>query len=334
MDFNEFLSWSRQSKLDAPSADRLCETRIAQAYSEMRPPIQIPTPLPKIHRCDLVRLWCEVRGIEASLRPRALACEGVRNALQLIFKVLAERDVTIALPSDVYPVYWQLAAQADVSSIAFETFPHFQLADILSTATASSATVVLLPQPLKLHGRVWTEEEVDVACDWLRRAPERRIILDAVYGFGSPLDSRMKRLTATDQVLVLDSLSKGWLQERVFGVVMVPRSDLAIYGPTFRSQPASDCNLFVAHELLTKHRHVPAQLMESMTKRRSELLARAMRERIQTIPAASGYLVAMQGSAPALLAEHSLLTIPATAFGSRLRNWSIASVLPASDTAP
>jgi hypothetical protein len=136
MDFNEFLTWSRQSKLDAPSADRLCETRIAHAYSAMRPQIQVPTTPPKIHRCDLVRLWCEARGIEASLLPIVLACEGVRHALQLIFKLLAEREATIALPADVYPVYWQLAAQAEIRSIAFETFPSFQLEDILRAAAA------------------------------------------------------------------------------------------------------------------------------------------------------------------------------------------------------
>lgn len=333
MDFSEFLEWSQRSRLVAPRAYRLCETRIAQAYCAIRPVPEPSANPPEIHRCDLALLWCATRGIEATLSPTALACEGVRHALQIIFQSLARRRMTIALPADVYPVYWQLSAQARLPSIGFETFPSLQLSAILRLAAMSGASVALLPQPLKLHGRILTEEEVDSACDWLHGAPDRRIILDGVYGFGSPLDSRTKRLIATDQVLFLDSLSKGWLHERVFGIAMVPQSDLPIYSATFRSLIPDQPKLLLAHALLTKYRDFPNRILEDMATRRAEFLARAQQARIPTLPVAGGYLVAIQGSAPMLLAQHSLLAIPATAFGSRLRDWSIASVLPTPDTA-
>lgn len=333
MDFGEFLRWSQTSRVEVPNASCFCETRISVAYSAIRPMPELAANAPDVHRCDLARLWCETYGVDPSLSPTALVCEGVRQALEIIFESLARRGAGVAVPTDVYPVYWRLASQARLRPVGFATFPQFEVAEVLRTAAQASALVVLLPQPLKLHGRSWTELEVAAARDWLRDDPARRIILDGVYGFGAPLDSGTNRLLATDQVLLLDSLSKGWLHERVFGVALVPRRDLATYSATFRSLAPAKPKLALAHELLTKYRQFPQRLLRDMSTRRRELMARARDTRISTLPAAGGYFVAMQCSAQALLVEHSLLTIPVTVFGSGFADWSIASVLPAPDAA-
>ncbi len=47
---------------------------------------------------------------------------------------------------------------------------------------------------------------------WLNEVPQRRLILDGVYSFGLPTDVFTQHLLETDQVIYLDSLSKGWLR--------------------------------------------------------------------------------------------------------------------------
>jgi len=52
-------------------------------------------------------------------------------------------------------VYWQIAAIAaiaGVDTVSVETFPHFDLAAVLSTADRAGSVAVVLPAPLKLQG--------------------------------------------------------------------------------------------------------------------------------------------------------------------------------------
>jgi aspartate/methionine/tyrosine aminotransferase len=329
-DFRQFLVWSEHVRRVYPQVDRCCETRIARALSHLRPVAEKGAVPPTIHRCDLVRLWGKARGIGSSART-TLASEGVRHSLQVILQLLAESNTTVALPTDVYPVYWQIAAQAQLPAVGFETFPHFELSRIFSVAAEGGAQVVLLPQPLKLHGRAWTEEEVSTAEAWLRAGRNRRIILDGVYGFGSPLDSVTRRLIATDQVVFLDSLSKGWLHEQVFGVAVIPQQDVAIYTEAFRRQVPSPSKLYLAHQLLAHFSGVPHRIADEIEARRRVLIERVAPTCRRTIPAARGYLLAIEAASNDLLAQHSLLTIPISVFGSRFGNWSIASALPAVD---
>ena len=190
--------------------------RIAKALAAVRPHIRFTSSSTtrRAHRCDLVQLWCQALRIPIEASRMTLACDGVRHALQLVFSALAQNNIRVAIPSDVYPVYWQIARQAGLLTCSFDSFPTFDPEQIFSIADASAANVVLLPQPLKLHGRAWTDAEAGAAEDWLRRRSTRRLILDGVYGLGLPLDAVTERLIETDQVLFLDSLSKGWLHEQ------------------------------------------------------------------------------------------------------------------------
>ena len=69
----------------------------------------------------------------------------------------------VAIPCDVYPVYWRIAAAAGVATSELDTFPDFDLPKLLAQATSDGTSVVLLQAPLKLHGRAWTAAEADVA---------------------------------------------------------------------------------------------------------------------------------------------------------------------------
>jgi aspartate/methionine/tyrosine aminotransferase len=277
-----------------------------------------------------VHLWCNARGVRISAQT-TLASEGVRHSLRVIFKALARSGAAVAMPTDVYPVYLKLAIEAQLKTIGFATFPSFDIDRILNAAEVAGAHHVLLPQPLKLQGRVWTEEETATAEGWLRADGQRRLLVDAVYGLGLPLDAVSRRLIETDQVVFLDSLSKGWLHEQVFGVAVIPERDVGVYATAFRDLSPALPNLFVANELLSRFLNVPRQIERELAARRHGLLGRISRTGRQSLRANSGYLVAVECSSEQLLRQHSMLAIPASAFGSRLTEWSVASALPAED---
>src|SRR5438552_5323941 len=104
MDFGEFLLWSERAARSTPPVSRLCETRITRALASILPGRSTPLDVSHVHHCDLVRLWCERQGLSSALAENALASEGVRHALQIIFQLLAQSGTTVALPRDVYPV--------------------------------------------------------------------------------------------------------------------------------------------------------------------------------------------------------------------------------------
>jgi DNA-binding transcriptional MocR family regulator len=332
MGFTEFLAWSQQVSRTVPHVRRLCETRIARAFAPIQPTVDVPVNFATVHRCDLARLWCEVRGL-SSRSMRVLICEGVRHGLGLIFKVLAQAKQRVALPRDVYPVYWRIASEAGLEAIGVETFPCFELQAILDASANSGTSIVMLPFPLKLQGRRWTEEEVDQALTWLREEPQRRLILDGVYSFGLSLDRLTNRLLETDQVIYLDSVSKGWLHELVLGAAIVPERDLDVYADNFRRLQLSQANLFRARQLLSGFQHFPGQLTDEIETKRHRLLELLRGTGMRVLPAGQGYFLAIEGSAPLLLEEHCLLTMPASVFGSRLVHWSVASALPPVDLA-
>lgn len=331
MSFSEFIVWSRHILSTAPNVKRLCEMRIARAFSSLKPVVDVPNSFSTVHRCDLAREWCEVRGLQRQDKT-ALVCEGVRQGLGLVLTVLARAGHRVALPRDVYPVYWRIASESGLEPLGFETFPAFDLRSILEAASGSEAFVVMLPMPLTLQGRDWTEEEVRRAVTWLREEPRRRLILDGLYSFGLPHDVPTKGLLETGQVIYLDSLSKGWLHELVLGVAVVPEQDLEIYRNSFRDLHLSQANLFRARHLLSCYRDFPDQLTKEIARKRDALQQLLAETGLRALPATRGYLIPVEASAFILLERHGFLTIPVTVFGCRSDQWSIASALPSAES--
>jgi aspartate/methionine/tyrosine aminotransferase len=328
MNFAEFVEWSQWVALNMPDVRLQCETRIARAFAPFRPTVIAPSHFAPVHRCDLAKLWCEIFGLPPDMARAALVCEGVRHGLGLIFRCLAKASERVAVPSDVYPVYWHIAREAQVDAIDVETFPTFDLDRILEATARSGANFLVLPAPLKLHGRRWTDDEVAQAIAWLHENTRRRLILDRIYSFGSRIDPSAKRLLETGQVIYLDSLSKGWLHEKTLGIAIVPQNDIEIYAPSFRSLNPPQDTLFRARELLTRYRQLPKRLTEEIDSRRTELVAFFGRAGLRTFAPRQGYFVAVETTVPNLLHVHRLLAIPASVFGSTNRRWSLATALP------
>jgi hypothetical protein len=129
-------------------------------------------------------------------------------------------------------------------------------------------------------------------------------------------------------VSILRNTHKAWLHEQVFGVAVIPEQDVEFYSAAFRDLAPAPAKLIVAHELLERFPDIPQQIAQELDTKRAALLRRASRAKHQLLPVEQGYLVAIECSAEILLTQHSLLSIPASAFGSRRSDWSVASALP------
>lgn len=312
--FEDFIAHQERVRREDPSVVQLGETRIARALAALRPVIAVPAELPKLHRCHLATAWCARRGMPAEWSARALVCEGVRHALALIFGELARRGETVAVPSDVYPVYGQLAERARLATQPIVTFP--------ALLFQTTARYLLLPCPLKLHGRAWSDGELAAATAWLAADRSRRLILDGVYSFDAMLAPAVRALIETDQVLHLDSLSKSWLHEKVFGTAVVPAQDFAAWAPIFRAAAPAQASLFVARALLEHAVPVAAELEA----RRTRTLATLAERGITTAAVTRGYFIPIELAADVALARHRVLVIPFAVFGGT-GAWSFASAL-------
>jgi aspartate/methionine/tyrosine aminotransferase len=319
--FEAFIALQDQLRRDRPDALPLGETRIARALAAIRPTLAPPTG-ERIYRCDLARAWCAQRGMPAAWSARALVCEGVRHALSLL---LPQLDAPVGLPLDVYPVYARLAAQAGVATHGFPTFPDFDLARIFASS-ASGARHIVLPCPLKLHGRAWTDDEFAAAARWLAGDPARRLVLDGVYAFGQPLAPGVLALIETDQVIYLDSMSKGWLHEQVFGAAVVPARDFDRLSPIFHAAPPSQDKLATAAGLLATD--TPARLDAALGALRTRTLATLAARGLVAPAPPRGYLIPLPCAAARALADHNVVAIPLAVFGGAAdAEWSFASAL-------
>jgi hypothetical protein len=132
-------------------------------------------------------------------------------------------------------------------------------------------------------------------------------------------------LCATDQVIYLDSLSKGWLHERVFGSAVVPACDLALWAPIFRAAAPAQRSLFVARALVAAPRPPLEAALAELRARTIELLES---RGIEARSPRRGYLVPVRIEAGVALAAHRTLLVPFAVFGGH-GPWSFASALGA-----
>src|SRR4030095_5282750 len=147
-----------------------------------------------------------------------------------------------------------------------------------------------------------------------REDSRRRLILDGVYSFGLPLPPLVKRLLETDQVIYVDSLSKGWLHEHVFGVAVIPERDFHIYAERFRNLEPDRAKLADARELLTTHGGFPALITREIDERRHALEQLIRSAGLGALTTPAGYFIPIEADPLHLVAEYGLLTIPGSVF--------------------
>lgn len=331
MDFTEYLTYRAATLAARPDVLDAGETRIVHALGHLRTPVE-SLPVPEhAHRCHLAEFWLDHFGLDRSLKARTLISQGVRHSLGLLFWQYAAQGLRVAIPRDVYPAYDVIARAEGLQVMPYGTWPVSSLlTELFCRDDAEQLDVILITNPLKPRvRRMSSQGEVRLLKDWLKKDSRRRVVIDAVYQFSAPFDAPTLELLATNQVVLLHSLSKSWVRPLVMGVALVPDADVEMLTPAFRAEPPLQDNLRLAQGLLTGDGQFPVRLVGELVARR-EMLQERLEERgclVRLSPEVPSYLFPARISHEELLADYNVLAIPASVFGSPLPNRSVLSSL-------
>jgi molybdenum cofactor biosynthesis enzyme MoaA len=224
---------------------------------------------------------------------------GVRDSLRVLLGWLARQGRSIALPCDIYPVYRQIADMVGVTFSTYPTLPAFDIAAALTCADDS----LLVTAPLSPLGRDLTDEEVAALAAWLLERPERLLILDRVYDYGSGAD--IEPLLATGQAAVCWSLSKTFLSPLVMGFTVVPEHLAHLCGQEPDAEQAA--------AILTRHQDFPREQVSIFEHRWRNLTPLLSSLDPDWYPPATGYLSILRLSHAELLTR-GVLAVPGTVY--------------------
>lgn len=315
MNYDEFRAW-RNQLLRARSPRRLDCMNPEVALAHLRPGT---VELPAASLEETLDRWCSTVGVSDS-RERFVVGSGIRSILDGLFKFLGESIETLWLPEDVYPVYWQLSSE--LRRCAFATLPDVDWS-VLNASGPRDA--LLLPSPLSPLGRPFSEEEQESLMEWLEAQPERRLILDCAYSFESSYRRDLGALLRSDQTIAIWSLSKPWLSRGVLGLASVTA--------TMRDQLQSHVTspepsqLARAAALLGSAPTLPASLAERFGAAWARLAPVIRKACPSWTWPETGYFSILPVPYDELLARHDLLAIPASVFGSKRGDISVATCL-------
>ncbi|MFJ5880245.1 aminotransferase class I/II-fold pyridoxal phosphate-dependent enzyme [Kitasatospora cineracea] len=325
MRFDEFQTHRQQQLAADPSLLDAAETNVYRALAPLRPEPPADGSAGgdgdggrTVYRCDLARAWLRRYGLPEAWSRRAMVGRGVRHGLDLLFRHLHGTGARLWLPADVYPVYFDLARAAGLAPGSYPTLP----APVLppDPSDGECPEYLLLANPSKPLGRHLTDAECAALTGWLERSAHRRLLIDAVYDLDTPFAPGTRRLLDTGRAVLLHSVTKGWLHPRSFGIVLLGPDDTAA-AEAFRGDPPAQQQLRLAESLLADHPDTPRQVAAALADRAERLFARLPAEVRAAVPAAArtspgNYFFPVAVPAPALLAEHGVLALPATAFGA------------------
>ncbi len=313
---NDLLA-SRPGTLD------LAETNLYAALRRLAAPAA-PRPPPPHHPGHLASAWLAHFGLEETLSPRAMVTGGVRHALATLFAHAKAQQAELWLPRDNYPVYGVLAAAAGITPRTFPTLPEPVFP---SAPPTGRPEYLLVTHPMKPLGRWLSDAEADNLIAWSRAHADRRIVIDAVYTFESRLHAATLRLFRDGRTILLHSLTKGWLEPRLFGIALLADGDPALR-ERFRHAPPEQANLARATDLLARHARLPDAVGAALRASRVRLVERLPPQLgAGLVDAAPGYLATCAVDWRAALEEHGVLGLPAEVFGSTAEGQTIFSSL-------
>ncbi|MEU8926915.1 aminotransferase class I/II-fold pyridoxal phosphate-dependent enzyme [Kitasatospora sp. NPDC048545] len=322
MRFDEFQDFRQRQLGTSPSLLDAAETNLYRALAPIRP--EPPTVMSTVHRCDLARAWLRRFELPEEWSRRAMVCRGVRHGLGVVFRWLHAVQAQLWLPSDVYPVYFELARAAGLAPSSYPTLP---VPALPGSPTQDRPEYLLLANPSKPLGRYLSDAECAAAMAWLEESPRRRLLIDSVYDLGAPFAAGTRRLLGTGRTVLLHSVTKGWLWPRTFGVVLLgPEQDeQAALAEAFRADPPTPAQLRLADRLLTEHSAAPKQVVDELAVRAQQLFERLPGEVLGAIPPASrtcpgNYFFPVDIPAETLLHDHGVLALPIGVFGEN--DWS------------
>ncbi|VBB18179.1 molybdenum cofactor biosynthesis protein A, partial [Yasminevirus sp. GU-2018] len=181
---------------------------------------------------------------------------GVRNSIELLMRTCKNNtsifgdNCVFHVPSDIYPVYEQIAQKVKIVHKVYKTIPvsgsgpsyeeifpsqfntSTQTDDFLERTATSEVAIIALPAPLSadyvINGGYCpptvSSPTVTNMIEWLARRQNRYIVIDSVYAH--LYDSKLDKLLQTSRVFYLNSLSKSHCSPNMFGVCVAPKNIL------------------------------------------------------------------------------------------------------------
>lgn len=324
MNFAQFQQFRERLLRERPDVVDCAATNLYATLSRFIPPATTP-PAHTVHRCHLATEWTARFDLPPELASRALISCGVRDSLALLFHHYAREGARLWLPADTYPVYGELARAAGLIPHEFVTLPEPAWPN---SQPIPETELLVVTNPLKPLGRWLSPGDVAALAAWLGMNPRRRLLLDAVYTFETRFHPTTLQLLATQQTILLHSLTKGWLHPRLFGVALVPERDAAALTPVFRTQPPSQSNLARARELMAQNAGMPVTISRELDSARSRLLTSIPQHLIPLAAAdAPGYFTPVADRWQDILNGSNVLGLPAAVFGSQRDDITILSSL-------
>jgi histidinol-phosphate/aromatic aminotransferase/cobyric acid decarboxylase-like protein len=250
------------------------------------------------YRCHLAERFLAHLDLPAEWKARTLVSHGVRRSLRALFGLLGR----VAIPSDVYPVYLQLAAQAGTQVLPYESTQELSLGD---------CDALLICEPSKPWGTSLTDQQTDALISWAK--PGKLIILDSAYA--TPPTKNALRLLESGHAALLCSLSKGWLIPDHGGVCVVPDEWMPRARAAFAALPKDETKLRIAYAALTEFPNRPRDVSAWLASAANDLDAWAAQRPELKLNPCVGYFAVSECSFEELLAL-GVLGVPAAVFGS------------------
>ena len=318
MNYQRYCDW-KEEVLKKRSPRRLDCMNPVKALEFIAAPVeQVKHP---VSPAELLQWWKTTFALGVELGQFAMG-RGVRQILQLVLECLYNEGRTLWLPQDVYPVYSELAGR--LCTRPYETLVDFNL-DFLDDS--SDTDVLLITDPLTPLGRYLRIHELEQCDEWLRKSPNRLLIIDAVYCFGPDRLSRLNDILQTDQAVVLHSLSKAWLAPHLLGVAACPRRLTKEIDGQGNGYPMDSLDIQQAHSIVTADPGRPLLLQKLFFQQWLILEPEIRKASDDWRPPQTGYFSLVPVNNNSLLQEHDILAVPASVFGSKRENLSVISCL-------
>jgi len=226
---------------------------------------------------------------------------GVREILKIQFKHFSDNGYSIILPSDSYPVYFQLPpVNANVLVYHSYNSQHWRLPDI-------DNAIALVTNPMAAQGSYLAASVLEQLDFWLCQRQQRWLIVDQVYDyFNKCRDFRFN----SNNVIYVGSLSKLALKPGDYGWA------------TSRNKFNGGNKTNSAGTVSTHAEFLSAHYAKAWKKLTPQLLAMCENWQAPEI----GYLSIMPLPQQALL-QHNVAAIPISVFGVRANDACVVSCL-------
>jgi histidinol-phosphate/aromatic aminotransferase/cobyric acid decarboxylase-like protein len=313
MNHDAFLSTRERLKRERPGLLDCAELNVYRSLRAHFATIAPSTHTEAPYRCHLAERFLAHLELPADWKARTHVSHGVRRSLGALFGVFARDGLRVGVPSDVYPVYGQLAHDAGLVPIAFEQRP--------GPLPLEALDVVLLCEPAKPWGTQLDPTQRARLLDW-----RGLTLLDSAYA--TPPTAGALQLVHAGKAMLLSSLSKGWLLPDHGGICVVPPAWFERTRAAFTSLNKDTDKLRIAYAALTEHADRPAQVAAVLA-RRARLLDELTTARPELkATRCNGYFSVSERRFDELLGL-GVLGVPASVFGSTFGGCVLSSLEPA-----